>query len=135
MCFHQSFIRIFKFVDGDFKCLDGDLLHSHRPHWLFTGQNFSQNYKISVKGTAEKILFKNLAKSLLYSDNFRFVKAILGLELWVFQSSLVPSLVTLLYDHSRKSKSKQLNLGHGKLKFEIRICQVVPVGYIKHLQR
>ena len=43
------------------------------------GQSFSRNREISVKGTAEKLLFKNL---LLYFDDmifrFAFIKAFFG---------------------------------------------------------
>ena len=58
--FHQRFYRIYRFHN-----LDGDFCHSHQPHWLVTGQKFTQTCQISVKETAEKLLFKSLAKSLL----------------------------------------------------------------------
>ena len=70
------------------------MCHSHRPHSLVTGKNFCKNQTNFGQGDARKAPKKS-SKVSSYSDDFPFIRVFLGVELWVPQSCLVPSSVTL----------------------------------------
>ena len=87
--FHQSFLRIYSF-----QYFDGNFCHPHRPHRLVTGQKFSQEKSFSSK------IFENL---ILYFDNFPFIKAFNGNE--IFRTSIVSCAI--LSDLARCSFKKK----------------------------
>ena len=72
------------------------LSHSHRSHWLVTGQKSVETAKFRSR-RRHKSLFSNIFQNLsLSSDDFPFIKALLNFQYHNRESCLVLSSVTLL---------------------------------------